>query len=64
MLPDLFELVDASRAGPQHAALKLAEFIARNRLAVLNVAGPRASKWPEGCHYAHATLRHLLKTCT
>jgi len=55
-----FELVDASRSDSRDAALKLADFVARNRLAVLNVAGPRASKWPEGYRYARATLRHLL----
>jgi len=55
-----FELVDASRAGPRDAAAKLAAFIERHRLAVLNIAGPRASKWPEAYQYAHSTLRHLL----
>jgi hypothetical protein len=55
-----FELVDASRAGPHDAAVKLAAFIERHRLSVLNVAGPRASKWPEAWHYAHSTVRHLL----
>ena len=55
-----FELVDASRAGPHDAAAKLAAFIEHHRLAVLNIAGPRASKWPEAYQYAHSTLRHLL----
>jgi hypothetical protein len=55
-----FELVDASRAAPRDAAAKLAAFIERHRLSVLNIAGPRASKWPEGWHYAHSTVRHLL----
>jgi hypothetical protein len=55
-----FELVDASRAGPHDAAVKLAAFIERHRLSVLNIAGPRASKWPEAWHYAHSTVRHLL----
>ena len=55
-----FELIDAARAGPRDAALKLADFIERNRLAVLNIAGPRASKWREGYQYAHATVKHLL----
>jgi hypothetical protein len=55
-----FELVDASRAGPRDAAVKLAAFIERHRLSVLNIAGPRASKWPEAWHYAHSTVRHLL----
>jgi hypothetical protein len=57
-----FELVDAARAGPRDAALKLADFVGRNRLSVLNIAGPRASKWPGGRDYAHATVKHLLST--
>jgi hypothetical protein len=56
-----FELVDATRAGPRDAALKLADFVARNRLSVLNVAGPRASKWPQAHAYAYATVKEMLK---
>jgi hypothetical protein len=55
-----FELVDASRAGPRDAAVKLEAFIGHHRLAVLNIAGPRASKWPDAWRYAHSTVRHLL----
>jgi hypothetical protein len=55
-----FELVDASRAVPHDAAAKLAAFIASHRITVLNVAGPRASKWPEAWRYAHSTVRHLI----
>ena len=57
-----FELVDASRASPRDAAAKIAALIERHRIAVLNVAGPRASKWPEAYQYAHSTLRHLLSS--
>lgn len=56
-----FELVDASRATPQEAALKFTAFIERNCIAVLNIAGPRASKWPAGHAYAHETVMHLLQ---
>jgi len=56
-----FELVDATRAGPREAALKLADFVEHNHLSVLNVAGPRASKWREGYQYAHATVKFLLE---
>jgi len=55
-----FELIDATHTGPHDAALKLAAFIERNRVSVLNIAGPRASKWTEGYQYARSTLRHLL----
>jgi len=55
-----FEMVDATRADPRNAAAKLAAFIERHRIAVLNVAGPRASKWPDAWRHAHSTVRHLL----
>ena len=55
-----FELIDAARTGPRDAALKLAAFIERNRLSILNIAGPRASKWPEAYAFAHAMVKHLL----
>jgi len=56
-----FELVDATRTAPRDAALKLADFVERNRLSVLNVAGPRASKWPQAHAYAYATVKEMLK---
>lgn len=56
-----FELVDATRAGPRDAALKLADFVERNRLSVLNIAGPRASKWPQAHAYSYATVKEMLK---
>ncbi|HEX9685163.1 MAG TPA: putative molybdenum carrier protein [Burkholderiales bacterium] len=55
-----FELVDAARIGPREAASRISAFIERHRVSVLNVAGPRASKWPEGHRYAHSTVQHLL----
>ena len=55
-----FELVDATRIGPREAASRISAFIERHRLSVLNIAGPRASKWPGGYRYAHSTLQHLL----
>jgi len=57
----LHELIDASRTAPNEAALKLADFVQRNRIAVLNVAGPRASKWPGAHEYARSTIKHLLQ---
>ena len=56
-----FELIDATRTAPRDAALKLADFVERNHISVLNVAGPRASKWHEGHQYAHATVTFLLE---
>ena len=56
-----FELVDATHAGPREAALKLADFIERNRLSILNIAGPRASKWSGAHAYVYATVKQLLE---
>src|SRR5512134_2469483 len=55
-----FELIDATHTAPRDAALRLAAFIERHRVSILNIAGPRASKWTEGYQFAHSTLRHLL----
>ena len=56
-----FEPIDASRLIPVDTALQLAGFVRQNRIAVLNFAGPRASKQPAGYDYARDTVRHLLK---
>lgn len=55
------EIIDASLVAPEEAAPRLAAFIERHRIAVLNVAGPRASKWPGAHDYAYATMKHLLQ---
>jgi len=53
-------IVDASRASPRQAAGQIAEFVSKERISVLNVAGPRESKWPGAHDYAYSTVRHLL----
>jgi hypothetical protein len=55
-----FELIDAIRIGPRDAALRLAAFIERHHLSVLNVAGPRASKWPGGRDHSYQSVTRLL----
>jgi hypothetical protein len=52
--------VDASIMSPDAAATTIAAFIERHRIATLNVAGPRASKWSGAHAYARETLRRLL----
>ena len=49
-------LIDASALSHDQAVAALVEFITGNDLKVLNVAGPRASKWPG----AFACTRELL----
>ena len=55
-----FEFVDAARIGPHEAAARISAFVEHHCLSLLNVAGPRASKWPGGYRYARSTLQHLL----
>ena len=56
-----YELIDAAVTEPRDAALKLAAFVGRNRIAVLNIAGPRASKAPQAQSYATAAIKRLLE---
>ena len=54
-------LIDASTCTPERAAREIASFVAQGDVGVLNVAGPRASKWPGAHDYASATIRLLLQ---
>lgn len=56
-----FEPIDASRLTPKDAALGIAAFVLHNRIAVLNFAGPRASKQPTAYEYARITVKSLLQ---
>jgi len=55
------ELLNAERLTPAEAAREITAFIAGNGISALNVAGPRASKWPGAHAYAHETIRCLLQ---
>jgi hypothetical protein len=50
------ELIDASSVSTEKAAQLIADFVRENKIDILNVAGPRASEWPEGYDYASRTL--------
>ena len=54
------ELIDASNVSTQKAAQLIADFVRENNIDILNVAGPRASEWPEGYEYAYRTLDSFL----
>ena len=54
------QLVDAAATTPDACAATLAAFIERNRIMVLNFAGPRASKWAGAHDYARTATRILL----
>ena len=57
-------VIDASALSPEKAADALVHFLTGNDLSVLNVAGPRASKWPEAFGYAMAVVTAALKRLT
>jgi hypothetical protein len=54
-------IVSSVRLTPLKAAALADHFVARERIRVLNVAGPRASKWAGGAAYAYAVVRALLR---
>ena len=57
-------VIDASALSPEQAADAMVYFLTGNDLSVLNVAGPRASKWPEAFGYAMAVVTAALKRLT
>jgi len=54
-------VIDASRSRPRESSDAVGAFIKKHGITVLNVAGPRASKWPGAHRYAQATVKHLLQ---
>ena len=50
------ELIDASKISAEGAAKLIADFVGKNKIGILNVAGPRQSEWPEGYDYASRAL--------
>jgi hypothetical protein len=53
--------VDARKQSASEAASGLRDFVEAHRVRRLNVAGPRASHWPEGHAYAYALIRALFE---
>lgn len=54
-------LIDASRVSTEEAAQCLEDFVRAHQIGVLNVAGPRASQWPQGYDFASQTLSTFLE---
>ena len=54
------ELIDACNVSTEKAAQLIADFVRENKIDILNVAGPRASEWPQGYDYAYRTLDSFL----
>jgi hypothetical protein len=56
------ELINASKISAQGAAKLISDFVDKNKIGILNVAGPRQSEWPEGYDYASRALDIFLAT--
>ncbi len=54
-------LIDASALGIDQAVDTLVGFVTSKGLTVLNVAGPRASKWPAAFDYAQMLVTGMLE---
>ena len=57
-------LVDASRVSGEDAARLIGEFVHKNKVDVLNVAGPRQSEWADGFDYATFALEAFANSIT
>ena len=53
-------LVDASQTSCADAAERLGAFVHRNGIATLNVAGPRASDWPDAQAWVQSVVSRAL----
>src|SRR5689334_4147832 len=54
-------LIDAEQFDPAAAAKELERFVRHNQIQILNVAGPRASEWPNGYQFALDVLKKFLQ---
>jgi len=59
-----YELIDASEISAEDAAKLIADFARKNKIGILNVAGPRQSEWPEGYGWAFRALDRSLSSVT
>ena len=50
------QLIDASKTSAEGAARLIGDLVDKNKINILNVAGPRESEWPEGYVYASRAL--------
>ena len=54
------QLIDALTVSIQHASNLIQDFVGKNEINVVNIAGPRQSEWPRGYHYAFLVLDSFL----
>jgi len=49
-------LIDGAKKSADEAGAVIADFVRKQKINVLNIAGPRQSEWPDGYHYAFRAL--------
>jgi Circularly permutated YpsA SLOG family len=59
-----FIVLDATQITVERAVKAVVRFIGENEIQTLNVAGPRASGWPEGYEFALAVVNGAIATHT
>jgi predicted Rossmann-fold nucleotide-binding protein len=55
-----FLVIDSATTTRADAVGEVSRFLREHPIRVLNVAGPRASEWPEGYGFVHAVMRDVL----
>ena len=58
------QLIDASRVPAEGVVKLITDFVRKNGIEVLNVAGPRQSEWAEGYHYTCQSLQAFVNSIT
>jgi hypothetical protein len=56
------KLIDASTMSVEEAAQAISDFVRKNKIEILNVAGPRQSEWADGYDYAFRALDEFLNS--
>jgi len=59
-----YQLIDALKISADGALKLICDFVHRNNIGVLNVAGPRQSEWPKGYDYAFRVIEAFLTQCS
>jgi len=59
-----YQLIDASKVSAEDGAKLISDFVRKNKIDILNVAGPRQSEWPKGYDYTCRALDFFAASLT
>ena len=59
-----YQLIDVSKISAEGARKLICDFVHRNNVSVLNVAGPRQSEWAKGYDYTFRAIEGFLTQCS